>query len=43
MFKEYKDYEKKSKFPNEHILQVILKNAIINYHSFTYQEIKWNQ
>jgi hypothetical protein len=31
MFKLYKEYEIKSKFPLEHTFQVILNNAIINY------------
>ena len=41
MIKKYKKYEKKSKYINEHIFQVILKNAKIFYHEGEKNEIIW--
>ena len=38
---EYIRYGINSKFPNEYVFQVVLQNAIINYHNHTFQKIDW--
>jgi len=43
MMKEYIDFEIETKLTNQYIFQMILKNAIINYHKFKYKVIDWNK
>jgi hypothetical protein len=38
----YKKYEKDSEYLREYIFQILLDNAIINYHKSDFEEIKWN-
>jgi hypothetical protein len=38
---EYIQYGIQSKFPYEFVFQVILQNAIINYHQYKYEKIDW--
>ena len=39
---EYIQYGLKSNLPFEHFFQILLQNAIINYHKYPYTEIKWS-
>ena len=39
---EYIQYGLKSNLPFEHVFQILLQNAIINYHKYLYTEINWN-
>ena len=41
LIKNYLDFEKKSGYINEVTFQIILKNAIINYHENAYQNIEF--
>jgi hypothetical protein len=41
MIEEYKNYEIDSGYLKEYIFQVLLDNAIINYHTGTIQRIIW--
>lgn len=39
--KEYLDYCSKFGFINDFVFQVILGNAVINYHKYNYEKIEW--
>jgi hypothetical protein len=39
--KEYLDYCSKFGFINDFVFQVILGNAVINYHKYNYEKIDW--
>jgi len=42
MIKKYIDFEIDSKFINQYVFQMILKNAIITYHKYDYQKFEIN-
>ena len=43
MLEKYLDYAIKANLLNQYIFQIILMNAQINYHTYTYQKIDWNK
>jgi len=39
---KYIEFEIESKLINNYVFQVILKNAIIKYHTYEYQKLSWD-